>query len=249
MWRDIFVLKKNLLNRLIDAALWSATNIFISNYILPAFGIEQRYGLLIWVGTIVTMSYFEAGYAAQELVADRAANYHVGYLLTLPLPPWLVFVKLACGITLNCMVLSAFMIPLGKLILGSALNLSSLSIGKFLLVFCMLNLFCGCLSIWIYSWAKSTTRFSEVWRRVLNPFWNFGGYQFTWYVLYQAFPRFALIDLLNPVVYAFEGLRGVVLGPDKFMPWWICCVMLTLYSAILICWALAWLKKRLDYVT
>lgn len=248
LWRDIFVLKNNIIDKLIDAILWSGTNILISNFILPAFGIEPRFGLLIWVGTIVTMSYYEAGYAAQELVADRDGNHHIGYLLTLPLPSWLLFIKIACGIALNCMLLSIFMVPLGKIILGDALNLASFSIFKFTLIFVAINFFCGFFGIWIFSWAKSTTRFSEVWRRVMNPLWSFGGYQFTWFIFHQTFPRLALVGLLNPVTYAFEGLRSAVLGPDHFIPIWICFAMLVFSSVVLACWALAWLKKRLDYV-
>jgi hypothetical protein len=248
LWRDIIVLKKSIIDKAIDASLWSATNILISNFILPAFGIEQRFGLLIWVGTIVTMAYFEAGYAAQELVADRAGNYHIGYLLTLPLPSWLVFIKIACGIALNCMVLSLFMIPLGKLILGRSLDLSSFNAIQFILIFLVMNFFCGFLSVWIFSWAKSTTRFSEVWRRVLNPLWAFGGYQFTWLVLRKTFPGLAYITLLDPLTYAFEGLRAAILGPEKFIPFWISLGALPISIFIIAWWAIVWLKKLLDYV-
>ncbi len=129
------------------------------------------------------------------------------------------------------------------------LNLSSLNIFQFTLMFIAINFFCGFLSIWIFSWAKSTTRFSEVWRRVLNPLWAFGGYQFTWFVFRQTFPRLALIALLNPLTYAFEGLRSAMLGQDHFIPPWISFIALVASTVILAYWALAWLKKLLDYVS
>ncbi len=221
LWRDIIVLRKNVLNRIFDAIIWSGTNILISYYILPAFGIEQKFGILIWVGTILTMAFFEAGYAAQELVTDRSGNYHVGYLLTLPLPSWLVIIKLGCTIALNCMVLSIFMLPLGKLVLQNHLDLSSMSIIKFILIFIAINFFCGSFGIWVFSWAQSTVRFSEIWRRVFNPLWAFGGYQFTWMKFHQTFPRFSLVALINPLTYGFEGLRASILGNSGFIPFWI----------------------------
>jgi hypothetical protein len=248
LWRDIIVLKANLPNRVIDAAIWSINNIIISTFILPAFGITSQFGLLIWVGTIVTMAYFEGGYAAQELVADRAGNYHIGYLLTLPIPAWLLFVKIGCGIALNCMVLSFFMIPVGKLILGSKIDLSALHIGRFILIFLAINLFCGFFGVWTFSWAKSSTRFSEVWRRVFNPLWTFGGYQFTWFVLYNTFPTLAFLTLLNPLTYAFEGLRSAMLGSAPFLPFWFSLSMLLAWSLALLWWSVLWLKKLLDYV-
>lgn len=248
LWRDILVLKRNLPHRILDAMVWSGTNILISNYILPAFNVEAKFGLLIWVGTIVTMAFFESGYAAQEFVTDRAGNSHIGYLLTLPLPSWLVLVRLACSVAINCACLSIFMLPLGKFILQNKLDLSSLSIIKFTLIFIVINLFCGFFALWLFSWAPSTSRFSEIWRRVVNPLWAFGGYQFTWLVFYNAFPRLSFLILLNPLTYAFEGLRVAVLGQTGFISFWFSFFMLTLYTLVLGLCGIKWCKKLLDYV-
>jgi hypothetical protein len=248
LWRDIVVLKKNLPNRILDAFLWSGTNIMISSYILPAFGIESKFGLLIWVGTIVNMAFFEAGYAAQELVTDRSGNNHIGYLLTLPIPSWLILIKLGCGVALNCFALSIFMLPLGKLILQDKLDLSLFSFFKFVLIFLAINLFCGFFAVWIFSWAKSTSRFSEVWRRVVNPLWAFGGYQFTWLVFHQTFPRASLLTLLDPLTYAFEGLRASILGQTGLIPFWFSFFMISTFTGLLAVCAIKWSKKLLDYV-
>jgi ABC-2 type transport system permease protein len=248
LWRDIVVLRKNVFNRLLDATIWSGTNILISYYILPAFGIEPKFGLLIWVGTILTMAFFESGYAAQELVTDRSGNNHIGYLLTLPLPSWLVIIKLGCTTALNCMVLSIFMLPLGKLILQNNLDLGSLSIHKFILIFLVSNFFCGSFGIWVFSWAQSTVRFSEVWRRVFNPLWAFGGYQFTWLVFHKTFPRLSLIALINPLTYAFEGMRASILGNEGFIPFWISLIAVAFFTLIFTLWAIRWSRQLLDYV-
>jgi ABC-2 type transport system permease protein len=146
------------------------------------------------------------------------------------------------------MVLSIFMVPLGKLILFNQLDLSTLDIVKFSLIFVTVNLFFGCFAVWISSWAKGSARFSEVWRRVANPLWIYGGYQFSWYILYKVFPRLALVNLLNPITYTFEGMRAAILGQAGFIPFVVSFLMLWLFIAVFMYWALVWLKKRLDYV-
>lgn len=248
LWRDLILLKRNSANRLIDATIWSANNIIISSFILPALGITPEYGIFIWVGSIVSMALFEAMYSAQDLVSEITGDNHLLYLLTIPLPSWLVFVERALSIAINCMVLSIFVVPLGKLILLQRLDLSQMSMSRFLPAFVLLNIFCGFFAVWIASWAKGSTRFAEVWRRVFNPLWMFGGYQFSWSTLYATFPRIALITLLNPITYAFESMRAALLGQDNFLPFWVSSAMLMLFIIMFAIWGLTWLKRRLDYV-
>lgn len=248
LWRDIYVLRKTFVGRMIDALIWSGTSIIISGFILPAFGITQRFGLLIWIGSIITMGLFEAVYEAQDLVADREGNFHTGYLVTLPVPVFLVFIKIACSIALNSLFLSLCMFPLGPLLLGNMIDLSHFSFIKSAFVMLLINLFFGFFALWIFSWAKNPTRFSTVRRRIVQPIWLFGGYQFTWFVFYKTFPRLAIINLLNPVTYAFEGLRAAVFGPADFIPFWISCCALIGFTGIGALWSTVWLKRRLDCV-
>ena len=248
LWRDVYVFRNTFFGKMIDAIIWSVVGIMISGFILPAFGITQKFGLLVWIGSIVTMGLFEAIYEAQDLVADREGNFHTGYLLTLPIPTRLVFVKMACSIAFNSIALSIFMFPLGPLVLGNLIDLTYFSFFKCAAMFVLMNLFFGFFAVWIFSWAKNPTRFSTVRRRLVQPLWLFGGYQFTWFVFYKTFPRLAVINLLNPLTYAFEGLRSAVFGPADFLPFWISCCALIFFTGVAAVWAPVWLKKRLDYV-
>lgn len=248
LWRDIYVWRGTFLGKVLDSLVWAGTSIVISGFILPAFGITQKFGLLIWIGSVVTMGLFEAVYEAQDLVADREGNFHTGYLLTLPVPTVFVFIKIACSIALNSLILSLVMFPMGPLLLGGLVDLSQFDFVKCALMFVLMNLFFGFFALWIFSWAKNPVRFSTVRRRIVQPLWLFGGYQFTWFVFYNTFPRLAVINLFNPITYAFEGLRAAVFGPADFIPFWISCGALIVFTAVAAWWASVWLKRRLDCV-
>jgi ABC-type multidrug transport system permease subunit len=248
LWRDVRLLRHNLPGKLLDALIWSTNYIIINSYIMPLFGVPESYGPFIWVGAIVTMGFFDASHYAADLVNDIAGDKSIEYLLMLPVSSWLIFIKIALSFALNCMALSIFILPLGKLLLWNRLDLSNFSIIKFVPVFILANLFFGFFALWIASWARDGINFSYVWRRIVNPLWIFGGNQFSWAIFYKALPSFALLGLLNPVTYAFEGMRSAILGEAGFLNIWVACGMLIFFTFLFGWWALTWMKRRLDYV-
>ena len=194
------------------------------------------------------MAFFESIYGANDLVNDFDNEKVIEYSLILPISAKLVFIKTALSIALDAAVLSLFLVPLGKLLLTNRLMLDNFSIPKFMLIFTTMNLFFGFFGLWIASWAKDGKNFSYVYRRVVNPVWIFGGYQFTWFVLYKAFPQWGFLLLLNPMTYAFEGLRAAILGQTGYLNFWLCVGALWCFTILFACWALLWMKKRLDYI-
>lgn len=248
LWRDVRHIIKNFGDKVVDALIWSINYIIINTYIMPLFGVTETYGAFIWVGTIVTMAFFEAIYCANDIVADLAGDNVIEYHCTLPIPVWLLFIKMGISAMLHCMVLSICNVPLGMIMLYGKVDLSHANWFAFAAVFFAMNLFFGFFGLWIASWARDGMRFAYVYRRVANPLWLFGGYQFSWYILAQAFPRAALLTLFNPVLYAFEGLRATILGSQGYLNIWLCVGMLLLYTLIFGVWSIWWMKKRIDAV-
>ncbi len=248
VWRDIIILRKSLWGKLLDSFIWSINYIIINTYIMPYFGVPQDYGSFIWVGTIVTMAFFESVNSANDVVHDLAGDKMLEHTLTLPLPAWLVFARIGLNIAIDGMALSIFIVPLGKLILLDRLDLSHFSFIKFILIFVTINLFFGAFALWVSSWAHDAYRFSYVRRRIVNPLWLFGGYQFSWFVFYQAFPRSAMVILLNPITYTFEGMRAAILGQAGYLNFWASLSVLWLFIILFTIWAIIWMKKRLDCV-
>jgi ABC-2 type transport system permease protein len=249
LWRDIRMLRWNLPGKILDALIWATNYIVINSYIMPFFGVPQSYGPFIWVGAIVTTGFFGASHsAAADLVNDIAGNKNIEYLLMLPVPSWLIFIKIALSFAINCMTLSIFILPLGKILLMDRLDLSTLSLTKFIPLFIMANIFFGFFGLWVASWARDGINFSYVWRRIVNPLWIFGGNQFSWAIFYKALPRIALLGLINPLTYAFEGMRASILGQEGFINVWIAFFMLIFFTCFFGWWSMKWMKQRLDYI-
>jgi ABC-2 type transport system permease protein len=82
--------------------------------------------------------------------------------------------------------------------------------------------------------------------RILFPMWFLGCYQFTWHMLYETNPTLAYLNLLNPVTYIVEGMRGSL---DLNLPLlsYPVCVAATSIFIILFAWAgVRNFKRRLD---
>jgi ABC-type polysaccharide/polyol phosphate export permease len=76
----------------------------------------------------------------------------------------------------------------------------------------------------------------------------FGGSTFPLNAVQKVSPFIAKLLLLNPIIYAYEGLRASVLGQAGYLNIWFCFAMLWLTSLSLGFFALNRLKHRLDFV-
>jgi ABC-2 type transport system permease protein len=245
LWRDLRLLVRRMPAKLFDSVLIATNFIVINTFILPRMGFPLRYGEFMWLGEVVAVSFMECSSYVRELVGDFTGTRMIEYFLTLPVPSWVIFIRLTVVGTLNCLVMSLCVLPLGKIILPQ-MSLINLQWKYFCLVLILINLFFGVFALWVSSWVATTLQASYFSRRLVNPLWFFGGYQFSWAILRKALPRVALFDLLNPLLYAFEGVRAAVIGQPGYIPLPIACSMLVLFCLIFAIWSWVWLKKRLD---
>ncbi len=247
LWRDVRVLKKDFINSVIDAMIMPATFIIIAGYVLPYLGMPADYGAFMIVSSIVMMAYATANWrGAAQLVGDIEGVRSISYELTLPLPPWLVFVKIACAYAVDAMFLNILTLPLGKLLLWDKFSLAQFSIGKFVLIYLVMNLFFGFYSLWIASWVNGSRGFARFYLRYGSQLLFFSGFQFSWGILREAVPWLAYINIANPFVYAFEGARAAVLGQTGSLNFWLCLVMLCFFVVLFAVLANKNFKKRLD---
>lgn len=248
MYRDLIIIRRSLRSKIIDATIWTVTALTISTYILPLFGITKTYGAFIWAGSIVTMSFFEAFSSIDVLLRDFEGTKTIKYVLTLPLPAWLIVIRMMCYIAIDGMVLSACTIPIGKIVLLDHLSFDQFSIPKFAPIFITLNLWCGCFAVWVASWVHGNLRAASIRRRLQTPLWNLGGYAFNWFALNKALPPLSYITLANPLTYAFEGVRSATLGPAEYLNFWICLLVLWCFIIVQFILTFFWLRRRLDFV-
>src|SRR5476649_2758408 len=117
LWCDIRLFLKDWHNNILDAFFWPLVLILANGYILPAMGMPADYGAFIAISMLIIMASFTAWSAASVLAADFEATRSIGYELTLPLPYWMVYVKIVLHFALKAAFFNLITLLLGKIIL------------------------------------------------------------------------------------------------------------------------------------
>ena len=246
--RSIKIKNRELYNKIINGIIWSTLNIVIFAFIMPKIGISQTFGIFIVATMPPSNSYLTAMNSVYAILTDIAnEESSLTYELILPIPQWIIFATYAIEIAYQALATSILVLPLGKLILGSNLKLEFISCIKFYFILTISSLFFGFFAIFIASLGKNLhSELDNIWMRFIFPMWFLGGAQFSWQNLYCASPTFAYINLLNPVVYALEGARSVILNPQLSLPYWKCVLALLFFTIIFGYRGIHNLKKRMD---
>ena len=247
--RDIRVFKKRFIGRSIDSIVWVLSLVLIAHHIMPMFGVNNsQFGAFTLVGTLAVWGFFEMCTSIAMIIGDLEGNRSISYFLTLPIKQSLIFVEMAIASAYRSMVTSILILPTGALLLGDSFSLSSVDWIKFIIAFSVVNLFYGFLTLLIASKTPDLTFLGTIRMRILFPLWFLGGYQFTWKMLYAKSKILAYLTLLNPMIYVMEGIRSSVLGPEDYLPFWICMTALTALSALFGFIGIKHLLKRLDCI-
>lgn len=224
--------KKTALDDLLNFAIWVVCVLTIAAYVFPQMGMTHSYAAFMAISTVVSISFWAAWGVTAQFVSDLEANRVVQYYLTLPISAKLFFAKQVLFYMLRSMVTSLMMIPLSKLVLMDAFDMSHVSIAKFVIAFSASSLFCATLSLLMTSLVKGMYAIDNVSMRFLFPLWFFGGSQFAWYTLHAVSPVLAYISLGNPLLYAMEATRAAFFGQAGCLPFWPCIGMLILFSLL-----------------
>ncbi|MBM3886537.1 ABC transporter permease [Candidatus Dependentiae bacterium] len=245
---DLMLMKQKLFDTIVNTLIWVSSVTAIATYILPSLGITKAYSGMILIGTIASASVFECFGNTSVMVADLDGDRTISYQLTLPLPGWLLLAEKGVAFAIHSAVLTLFVLPIGKLIMGDQLVLSTIHLGKFILAYALLHLMCGFLGIIMIAYTASMNHILNVWTRFLFPLWFFGGSQFNWYTLKQISPALAYVNLANPITYAYESIKGASLTGEPFLSFWVCIAMMTLFSILFLYIGHRKIKQRLDYL-
>lgn len=245
---DLIIFRQTILDKCINLCIWAACTGAVFTFLLPAFGLEASYGSFMIAGFIATAGLFEVFPSVMQLVSDFENDRVISFYATLPMPTFLVFIRFFFYYSFNAMTMCAFVVPLCKLLFWSSLDLSKISVLKFLIAFLLVNLFYGAYTVWIASRVTTTQKISNVWMRFVFPLWFLGAYQFPWFGLYKLFPMFAYLDLLNPMVYVQELMRSAILGAEGYLPFFASAGMLLFFIVLFLSWGILRLKKKLDFV-
>lgn len=244
--REFTVFKKDYSDNVIDIIIATSVQMIITIYILPYFGLSVDYGAFMLGGFVASSTFWQLYPFVAPLVADISGERTITYELMLPIPTWLVFFRMMLSFLIRITLVSIFVIPLGKLFLGDQFILSQISIVKTITLFLVGSLFVSAFGIFNVSVIYHMGQLSRAWSRFIFPLWMLGGFNFSWLSMNAMLPIFSYFALLNPMIYFHEGFRGALLGPQGFIPIWICVAMLVLFTFFFAYIGITRIKKRLD---
>ena len=245
---DLKIFSKIFFNKWIDLFIWILSMIVVFAYVMPAFGLTKDYGIFILASMCSSAGLFQSFNYVAEMVADFQGPRVISYHFSLPVPSWLLFIRLIVYYTIAFSLLGIFILPIGKLFLWHSFSLAQVSYAKYAIMLVLINIFYGSLSLVTTSYVKNLSRIDSVWMRIIYPLWFFGCFQFSWQSLYKVSPVFAQINLLNPLTYMAEGMRATVLGQEGSLNFWLCAAAIVLFSVVFAWHAIVRFKKRLDFV-
>ncbi|MGE0207262.1 MAG: ABC transporter permease [Candidatus Babeliales bacterium] len=244
---DFKIFKRTIHDKIIDLAIWVATMVWVTAYLMPAFGLQLSYGAFMAASLFASAGLFEQFSSAISLVSDFEGNQTISYYLTLPIPSWLVFVRNMIFFSCNTAMLSFFVLPLSKLIAWHHIDLSGIQPLKLVLIFIFFNMFYAAFTVWLASMVSSMEKIGSIWMRFIYPLWFLGGFQYSLQVLYNYWPLLAYCTLLNPMIYVMEATRMAVLNQISLLNFWACLGMIFLFTIALGMHSIKRLKRRLDF--
>ncbi|MBI2775600.1 ABC transporter permease [Candidatus Dependentiae bacterium] len=245
---DLYILKGTVRDQVINLCIWMISMTVVNSYLMPAFGLSLEYSAFILAGLCASAGLFGIFPSVANLVSDFKGDQVYTYYLTLPLPSWMIFLRLIFYYALNFSLLGILVLPIGQLLIWDRFSLRHVAFGKFFLIFTLSYFFYGAFTLWIASRVPDMTKIGNVWMRFVYPIWFLGCFQFSWAVLREKSQLFSFINLMNPITYIMEGMRAAVLGQNGYLNFWICCLMIAFFG-ILCSWrAIVLLKRRLDFV-
>ena len=246
MQRDLFVFKAMFVRRLINSMIWTALLVYMYEYI--GFGSYAAAGLFIACGECAEWGAMGIYGNLVRFLCDMKGPKTISYHLTLPVPQWMVLVSFCLSTSMQLMAIGASILPVSFLIMWGRFPLINVSFIKVFCIFFCAYLFYGVLALFYVSLIDSLDQLHRIRVRIGDMLFWTGAYFFTWQRLYQANHVVAYLDLLNPLVYAAEGMRAAVIGQEGCLPFWYCCATLLGFTAVIGTIAVRRMLKKLDCV-
>ncbi len=246
--RDLISLKEDLASIIFASISYPVRGIIIFSYILAGAGLGHEYGIFYFIGVIPSVAIVKILHGLSKILYDFQGDRIIDFELTLPVSANLLFLRKALVLGIKSMLLSLPTIPVGIFMLHSGFEAVDIKPFKLFIFFIVYNLLLGFATVWVSGWIKSSKDVGSFWSRYLHTSWVFGCTLFPWKLFYMLYPTWATIDLLNPVTYIMEGIRSATLSSSDYINFWICLVMVLLFSIFFAVHGLYLIKKRLDVV-
>ncbi|MGD0270996.1 MAG: ABC transporter permease [Candidatus Sulfotelmatobacter sp.] len=231
--RDAHVARRNVVPLILQTFLQPMMFVFIFGRVMVSSGyMPAAYKSLLLPGIMAISMVFTGVWAvAMPLIAEFQFTREIEDRLLAPMDiSWLAIEKVFFG-TMQALVAGLVVIPAAWLLLRPV-DLSLSSPLTFACVTVLVALFSACGGLAL-GCSISQTHIGLMFSMVLTPMIFFGCTYYPWSALAH-FPILQKIVLVNPLVYASEGLRGTLVPQSPHLPVPVVLIALSLFDLLLL---------------
>jgi len=232
--RDGHVARRNLLPMLMQNLLQPLLLTFVFGRVLTASGMMQGGYKNVLLPGIIAISMVLSGIqaVAMPLIAEFQFTREIEDRLLAPMEThWLAVEKIIAGM-IQAVVSGLVVIPAAWLLMGSGVNLSFGHPLEFLLI-CLLVAMLSAAGGLTLGCSIGQTQIGLMFSLVVAPMMMFGCAYYPWSAL-ASFPVLQYAVLINPLVYASEGLRGTLVPQVPHIPVYAIIGVLALMDCVLL---------------
>ena len=217
LWRDARVARRNVIQLLLQTFLQPMMFVFIFGRVMVSSGyMPPSYKSLLLPGIMAISMMFTGVWAvAMPLIAEFQFTHEIEDRLLAPIEnDWIAIEKVLFGAS-QAMVAGLGVIPAAWLLLRP-LEMTLPSPLTFAAVTLLVALFSACGGLAL-GCSVGQTQIGLMFSMVLTPMIFFGCTYYPWSALAN-FPILQKVVLVNPLVYASEGLRGTLVPQFPHLP-------------------------------
>jgi ABC-2 type transport system permease protein len=232
--RDAHVARRNFVPLLLQTFLQPMMFVFIFGRVMVSSGyMPAAYRSLLLPGIMAISMVFTGVWAvAMPLIAEFQFTREIEDRLLAPIEnSWLAIEKVFFG-TLQALIAGLVVIPTAWLLLRPGVELNLHSPLRFACVTLLVALFSSCGGLAL-GCSVNQTHIGLMFSMVLTPMIFFGCTYYPWSALAH-FPILQKVVLVNPLVYASEGLRGTLVPQFPHLPVLAVLIALTVFDALLL---------------
>ena len=208
--RDVHVARRNVVPLLLQTFLQPLMFVFIFGRVMVSSGyMPPAYKSLLLPGIMaITMVFTGVWAVAMPLIAEFQFTREIEDRLLAPIEnSWLAIEKVVFG-TLQSLISGLAVIPVAWVLLRPGVELNMSSPLRFASMTLLVALFSACGGLAL-GCSVDQTHIGLMFSMVLTPMIFFGCTYYPWSAL-EHFPILQKVVLVNPLVYASEGLRGTL---------------------------------------
>jgi ABC-2 type transport system permease protein len=213
MARDLVVLRREFISFLLQSLVQPLFFLFIFGRVLTGIGLAQASFTLVLLPGIVAFTIVMTSLQAVTipLVAELGWTREIDDRLLAPLPVSLVAIEKVLFASARGLVAGVVIFPLAWWILGSGYQVRGDVLGLLIILMVFTSLMGASLGL-VLGTAVPPTQISLMFSLVLTPL-LFTGCAYNPWATLAGIRWFQIVTLFNPLTYASEGLRAVMIPP------------------------------------